>query len=699
METYYDGLNFNWRKRTPVILQSEAAECGVTSLLMVMNYYGANLDLLKIKSQNNLPSRGMNLYDLNKLAEKYHFDTEPVSIDIDEVHDLILPCVLHWDLTHFVVLTKIQKGYFILHDPALGEIKVNKKELSQHFTGVALQISPTKGFKKNVSPKTLISLKALFSDVQGLKSACFKIFFLSLAIEFFTLLLPMGNQLMMDHVLPAKDYGFLTLICIAMLLLSITQTFISVMREWMAIIFGTKLQLLWRKSMFRHLINLPVSFFERRKLGDIVSRFNSLDALRETFTTNIIQIVLDVIILVGASVIMVLYSPVLYFLVLFFLLIYLSIRIVTYSHYRRISAEQIQKSALQSSHFMETLYCIASIKGMNMQSARLSCWHNLNVNELNTDLKSARFNIVYSTVSGLISALDSIIVLWVGIQLVIQNELSLGMLMAFNIYRSEFSMRSGNIIDSMIAIKMATLHQERVSDILLSEGEDLGTLQLPLPVSTDSLSLSCNNLAFSYDDFSQPIFKNLSFDVPAGSSLAITGGSGVGKTTLLKIMAGLLQPSSGEIQVNGKSIRKHGLGNYRSQIACVLQDDRLLSGTVNENISSFITDPDRERIVFCAKQSSIHEEIMALPMGYNTLLSELGGTISGGQKQRILIARALYKQPVILFMDESTSHLDAANERKINQAISALNITRVIVAHRQTTIDSADVVLHLSDAQ
>jgi colicin V processing peptidase. Cysteine peptidase. MEROPS family C39 len=181
--------------------------------------------------------------------------------------------------------------------------------------------------------------------------------------------------------------------------------------------------------------------------------------------------------------------------------------------------------------------------------------------------------------------------------------------------------------------------------------------------------------------------------------LAITGGSGVGKTTLLKIMAGLLQPSSGEVKVNGKSIRKHGLGNYRSQIACVLQDDRLLSGTVNENISSFVTNPDRERIVFCAKQSSIHEEIMALPMGYDTLLSELGGTISGGQKQRILIARALYKQPVILFMDESTSHLDAANERKINQAISALNITRVIVAHRQTTIDSADVVLHLSDAQ
>ncbi|WP_017345616.1 peptidase domain-containing ABC transporter [Pantoea sp. A4] len=699
MEKYHDGLHFNWRKRTPVILQSEAAECGVTSLLMVMNYYGANLDLLKIKSQNNIPSRGMNLYDLNKLAEKYHFDTEPVSIDIDEIHELTLPCVLHWDLTHFVVLTKIQKRYFTLHDPALGEIKVNKKELSQHFTGVALQISPAKGFEKNVEPKNLISLKALFSGVQGLKSACFKIFFLSLTIEFFTLLLPMGNQLMMDHVLPAKDYGFLTLICIAMLLLTITQTFISVMREWMAIIFGTKLQLLWRKSMFRHLINLPVSFFERRKLGDVVSRFNSLDALRETFTTNIIQILLDIIILIGASVIMMLYSPVLYFLVVFFLLIYLSIRIVTYSYYRRISAEQIHKSALQSSHFMETLYCIASIKGMNMQSARLSCWHNLNVNELNVDLKSARFNIVYSTVSGLISALDSIIVLWVGIQLVIQNELSLGMLMAFNIYRSEFSLRSGNIIDSMVTIKMATLHQERVSDILLSEGEDLGTLQLLLPVSTDSLSLSCNNLAFSYDDFSQPIFKNLSFDVPAGSSLAITGGSGVGKTTLLKIMAGLLQPSSGEVQVNGKSIRKHGLGNYRSQIACVLQDDRLLSGTVNENISSFVTNPDRERIVFCAKQSSIHEEIMALPMGYDTLLSELGGTISGGQKQRILIARALYKQPVILFMDESTSHLDAANERKINQAISALNITRVIVAHRQTTIDSADVVLHLSDAQ
>ncbi len=679
----------------PVILQTESAECGLAALLMVFNHYGLTMDLIHLRNQHAISSHGLNLVSINQIARHYQFDTHPVSIEMAEISQLRLPCILHWDLTHFVVLIKVTKNRYVIHDPALGRVVLSANKFSEHFTGIALQLWPGTRFKKDEVPVEKIKMRQLFGSITGLKAALIKVFCLSLLVELFTLLMPIGNQLIMDHVIPAQDSGLLTVICGAMLLMVVTQALIMLLRSWLVLITGMQIQLQWRQGIFDHLLKLPLLWFEKRKLGDIQSRFASLDAIRETFTTNAVQLILDVIMVAGATVMMMAYSPLLFFLVLSFSLIYVVMRILTFNYYRRISEEQIIKTASQHSHFMETLYGIATVKSMNMHEQRAGRWFNLNVSELNIGIKNAKFSFVYNAAYTLIGSLDNVLILWIGTYGVMGGELSLGMLLAFSYYRSEFSTRTGNIINMLLELKMISLHKERVSDILLTPTEDIATI-FPAKNSDISFNIRAENLSFRYDDFTPTVFDQLSIVIPAGKSVAIVGASGCGKTTLLKVLCGLILPSSGLITLNGIELRKFGLKNYRENIACVLQDDKLLSGTIEENISAFSSQLDREWLVKCAELASIHDDIMALPMQYSTYLSELGGSISGGQKQRLMIARALYRRPKILFMDESTSHLDAFNEARINQAIAAMNITRVIVAHRQSTIDSADEVFDMS---
>lgn len=690
------GLNLFWRKTPPVILQSESAECGLASLLMVINHYGAGHDLTAFRSKHSLSVRGMTLATLNEVACRESFETHAVSVELHEIPSLRLPCILHWDMNHFVVLVGHRGGKYIIHDPAIGRRVMPLQEVSRHFTGVALQLWPGAKFTSAAPVMPKLGIREMFRDIHGLKTALVKLFCLSLLVEMFSLIMPLGNQFIMDHVLPAQDIGLLTLICIAMFMMVITQTVISILRAWLAMTTGTQIQLQWKMGMFRHLLNLPILWFEKRKLGDIASRFGSLDTLRETFTTNIVQMILDAIMLIGTSVMMLIYAPILFAIVVMFTLLYAFVRLSTYRYMRQITEEQIVCSARQHSHFMESLYSVSTIRSMNMHEQRARSWYRLNVNELNADIKNAKFGIFYATAETFISAVDNIVVLWLGTQAVIEGVLSLGMLLAFTSYRSLFSARAGSIITSALQLRMMSLHRERISDVFLSPAEEFGSNEHNHAVKTDKgMSLSCEQIGFRYDDFSQPVFSNISLSIPAGSSLAITGTSGCGKTTLLKILAGLIPAQHGEVQLNGHDLKSYGLAKYRDRIACVLQDDRLLAGTIAENISGFSSQPDNKLIRDCARTACIHDDIESLPMGYGTHLSELSGSLSGGQKQRLMIARALYRRPSILFMDESTSSLDENNEARINVSISNLNITRVIVAHRKSTIESADRVFHL----
>lgn len=693
-ENIISKLNFSFRKSTPVILQSEVSECGIACLAMISGYYGLNIDLFNFRERFGSPSQGVSLLSLSHTADRAGLKNRALSLDLDEIHQLKLPCVIHWGMNHYVVLTKVRRSSFVVHDPALGKRIIGIQELSNNFTGIAMELWPDQNFQQEKA-KSRLRLLDLMRNIVGLKSTLIKLFAFSVVIEAIGLLLPIGTQMVTDHVIMAHDQSLLAVICIGLVTFTLFRTFLSMLRGWTSLTLNTLTSIQWKTTLFDHLVRLPLAFFEKRQLGDIQSRFGSLDTIRSTFTNSIVTGVIDSIMTIGLLVMLTLYGGWLVWVVVGFTVCYAIIRLATYRFYRRVSEEQVIKGARANSHFMESLYGIATIKALNIKERRSQNWLNLNIDACNAGIKQTRFDMLFGGINTFISSIDQVVILWLGALMVIDNNMSLGMFMAFNAYRGQFSQRASSLIDLVMQLRMLSLHNERLSEIAFSEPE----AEMPVRrvfAENEGIKLEIKNLSYQYDPFSQPIFSNLDITIEPGESLALVGPSGVGKTTLLKVMCGLLSPTSGDVKANNLSIEKIGLNNYRLSTACVLQEDRLFSGSIAENISCFEDNADMDFIIECARHCNIHDEIINMPMGYETLVGELGTGLSGGQKQRLLIARALYRKPGILFMDEATSHLDLNNEANINQSISSLSITRVIVAHRPSTIASADRVIDLS---
>jgi ATP-binding cassette subfamily B protein RaxB len=641
-----------------------------------------------------LQSHGTTLNALATVAQKAGLKTRALSLDIEEIRELRLPCVLHWSLNHFVVLVAVKGKRFVINDPALGRRVVHHKEISENFSGIALEAWPDSGFVQE-KQRSRLKLRELMHNIVGLKSALTKILMLSVVIETVNLLLPMGTQVVTDHVITAHDENLLLVICVGLMFFTIFKTWVSMMRAWVSLKLNTLTDVQWKTSFFDHLIGLPLAFFEKRQLGDIQSRFASLDTIRSTFTNSIVSGIIDSIMTIGLLVMLSLYGGWLVWVVLGFTLCYAAMRAITYKFYRAINEELIVKRARSGSHFMETLYGIATIKSLNLKNRRSQHWLNTNIDVSNAGLKQTRFDMLFGGINTFINSTDQVVILWLGAQMVMDNTMTIGMYMAFNAYRGQFAQRAASLIDLTMQLKMLSLHNERISEIVYSEPEAESPVR-KIFADDVGVSLEVQNLAYQYDLLSKPVFSNVNLSVAAGESVALIGASGIGKTTLLKVMSGLLTPERGDIFIGGFDINKIGINNFRSNIACVLQEDRLFSGSIADNISGFDEEMDRALLVDCAMRCNIHEEILRMPMGYETIIGELGAGISGGQKQRLLIARALYQKPKILFMDEATSHLDINNEKMVNAAIESLNITRIIIAHRPSTIASADRIIDLA---
>lgn len=693
LKALLDKLDLKLWRRVPVVHQTESSECGIACLAMIGGHYGRNVDLLTLRRQFNLSARGTTLNSVRSIGSQMGMETRAVSLDLDELSALKLPCILHWDFNHFVVLVRIRKGRFIIHDPALGRRTVGPEEISQRFTGVALEVWPGSEFLPE-TVKSRVKLRTLIHNIYGIRSTLAKIFCLSLVIETISLVIPVGTQLVMDHAIPAGDRGLLTLICTGLMFFILLRVAVSMVRAWSSLMMETLISVQWQSGLFRHLLQLPLAYFERRKLGDIQSRLDSLEMLRSTFTSSVVGAMMDCIMVVGLLVMLVLYGGWLATVVLGFTAVYVLIRLLTYNHYRQLSEEAVVREARAGSYFMETLYGIATVKMQGMSERRGGHWLNLKIDSINTHIRLTRMDMLFGGVNAFIAACDQVVILWLGTSLVMDNQMTIGMFVAFGAFRGQFSDQVASLTNFLLQLRMMSLHNERVADIALNEREprkpdrDMKADMCPVALETCDLS-------YRYDSQSAPVFSNLNISIKPGESVAITGPSGSGKTTLMKVLCGLFIPGSGKVMMDGTDIRQLGINNYHKMIACVMQDDRLFSGSVGENICGFTENIDEAWMMECARTSCIHDMIMKMPMRYETLIGELGEGLSGGQKQRIFIARALYRRPGILFMDEATSALDNENEYDVNMAIKQLNITRVVIAHRETTLKYADRIISL----
>ena len=690
------NLEFGLKKRLPLILQTEAAECGLASLAMVASYYGHRMDLSAIRRRFSASLKGMTLHDIAVLAGRLCLTARAVRVEIDELVELKLPCVLHWNFSHFVVLDRVTRKGVIIHDPARGRRHVTREELDQGFTGVALELSPTGSFKQKTEQE-LFRLASLFKHVVGLKRSLGQIFLLALCLEVFAILSPLGLQLIIDQAIVSADVDLVTVIVIGLTSLLVLQSIIGFVRSWATMNLMTRLSIHWETSLFAHLLRLPLSYFEKRHVGDVVSRFGALGVIQKTLTTDLVGSAMDGFMVVGMLAMMFLYSGTLAVISLTVTGLYILVRIIAYRPYRAASEAELVYNARESSHFMESIRGAASVKALGLEDRRQAAWLNTLVDSVNANLTTDKLDIVFSIVNGLLLGLGRILMLWIGSRAVIQGHLTIGMLMAFSSYQEQFAGRVTSLIGMGFQLRMLSLQGERLADIALAQSETengydrAGQLAPPPPGR-----LEAKGVHFRYGNGEPDVLKNINLTVEIGESVAIVGPSGCGKSTLLKTLAGLIQPTEGYVTLQGRDIRDIGLSDYRRVTGCVLQDDRLFAGSLADNISGFDPRAEQSWIEDCARLAAIDDEIRQMPMAYESLVGDMGSTLSGGQKQRIFLARALYRKPHLLFLDEATSHLDAENEDHINKAIAKLSISLIIVAHRPATIAMADRVINFN---
>jgi ATP-binding cassette subfamily B protein RaxB len=701
-----DSLNLSlagWlgAQRVPLVLQTEAAECALACLAMVAAAHGHRTDLPTLRQKFSLSLKGATMADLMRMAGDLKFNPRALRAEPEQLSQLALPCVLHWDLNHFVVLTAVRGNVATLHDPARGVRRMKLDELSRHFTGIALELTPAADFTVKTERQT-VTLKQLLGPVRGLKRSLAQIFVLAAGLEAFVLLSPFFLQWVVDGVLVSADRDLLVTLGIGFGLLVLLQVGAAAIRSWAVLHLSATLNLQWLSNVFAHLMRLPMAWFEKRHTGDVWSRFAAVQQIQKTLTTHFIEAVLDGLLVVATLTMLLFYSVTLTLVVLTAVAAYAALRWAFFRPLREATEEALVHDARQSSHFLESLRGVQSIKLFNRQADRQARFMNRVVDTMNADIATRKLELMFSVLHRLLFGVERVAVVWLGALLVMEQQLSVGMLFAFVAFKEQFAQRISALIDKGVELRMLRLQGERLADIVLAAPEDEGLPRLVGPSAAEAAApprIEVRGLSFRYADGEPEVLRSVSFAIEPGESVAIVGPSGCGKTTLLKLMLGIHAPVSGELRVGGVPLAQVGLANWRSMIGTVMQDDALLAGSVADNICFFADAPDVAWIAACARLAAVHDEIEAMPMGYHTLIGEMGASLSGGQRQRLLLARALYKRPRILLLDEATSALDVERERIVNQQVRQLQLTRLIVAHRPETIASASRVIVLGEGR
>ncbi|KPF69871.1 hypothetical protein IP84_02905 [beta proteobacterium AAP99] len=678
-------------RRVPLILQTEAPECGIACVAMIASYHGWRTDLAAMRLRLAPSMKGVTLAHILAMARGMGMSGRGLKTEPEGLAQLKLPCILHWDLNHFVVLVAADSKRITVHDPAVGRRVMSLAEVGKHFTGVAMELAPTPEFQRK-DERQQVRASQLVGSLSGLRGVLVQVLLLSLALEVLSLAAPFFLQLAVDRVVVSRDAQLLTVLGVGFVGLALFAAAITGVRAWLGAYLSTHMSLRLQDGLFGKLLWLPMVWFEKRHIGDIVARFRSVDAIQKTLTVTFLESVMDGVMVLVTLLLMAWYSLTLTAVVLAATLLYGLTRWLLYAPLRRATDEKLLHEGRSSTHFIETLRGMMAIKLNRRELERRGAYQNLLVAQANADAQVQRVAIVQRTAHALIFGLESVIVVWLGASIVIEGQLSVGMLFGFLGFKLLFINRIINLTDKLVEFRMLDLHAERVADITLTEPEPGGDLAAgPAP---RSFAIEARGLGFAYG-VEGPVFRGVDLDVKPGEMVAIVGPSGAGKTTLVKVLVGLLDRTEGNLLVGGRDLRDWDLGALRSRVGVVMQDDQLFVGSIEDNISFFDPHHDPKAVRACARLAMVDADVDAMPMGYNTLVGSLGMALSGGQKQRILLARALYRQPAVLFLDETFDQLDLALEQRITTQLRGLGMAIVIVSHRPDTVREVDRIIEL----
>lgn len=689
-------LNLSGRRRIELIRQSESAECGLACLAMISGFHGSMYDLAAMRSRFQTSMKGMTLNTVMNLAGAIGLTSRPVRCELDEMRGLQLPAMLHWGGNHFVVLERMGSRRCLIHDPATGSQTFRWNEVSERFTGIALELSPGPNFRPQTERK-LLKLSTLLRLTGDTMKGLLQALVLSIVIEILLLASPFYVQLAIDDAIVKGDANFINVLAAAFFGLLVFRTISSCIRSLTLQFVSQTLSFDMQSRVFHHMIRLPLQWYQKRHVGDIQSRFGSIHPIQSFISNGAISGMLDGILSIAVVVLMCLYSLILTSVVLTSVVLYIIIRVSTIQLQRRVAGDAITAHALEQSKFLESVRAIGTIKSCGVERTRENTQRNAIATSINSSIRSGNVRIAYDTVAVLIDGTADILIVYIGALAVMKGNLTLGMLTAFLAYKQQFYSRITNLVEQVVNWRLLNIDLGRLADIALSQPDK--ALEVNGHSSAITGRLQCRNLSFSYAYGEAPVVIDANLDIEAGDYVAITGPSGCGKSTLVKLLAGLYVPSSGEVLLDGRPIPHWDHHTLRSAISIVTQEDTLLAGTIADNISVFAEDRDMEWVRTCANLAQIESDVEKMAMGFETLVGDLGSSLSAGQKQRVLIARALYRRPKILILDEGTSHLDVFNEKAVNDALAALRITRIVVAHRPETVKSASRRLVLIDGK
>ena len=657
---------------------------------MVAACYGDRSSLRELRSKFRVSLRGMTLKHVRDCAEALGFRSRAVRLDLDELAQLRLPAILHWDLNHFVVLEGVRGRKARIVDPAVGTRILALDEIGTSFTGVALELAPTPNFRPRTT-EAAIGLPSFASSLRGLAGPLATVFTLTVVLQVFALIMPVNTQLTVDHGIRQGDMNLVFALAAGFALIGVVGALTDFFRSLLLLYVGNTAAFRMVAGLAHHLIRLPDPWFDARHTGDVLSRFGSLAPIRQFLTTGAFAMVLDAVMAVGTLAVMFVYSWDLTLVMCAFLALFAGVNWATYMPLRNLTHESIAAGALENSTFIENVERHRAIKLLGAQTTRDDAWGRRYVDSLNAGARLTRFRTHLGLGTSLLATIESVVVLLLGASKVITGEFSLGMLFAYTSYSAMFSARVHSLIAAAVGLRMLRLHQERVADIGLTDreavDESAGTrLDIQGRIQAEGVS-------YAYGE-EGPALADFSLDVAPGEIVAIAGESGSGKSTLVKLLAKLLLPDEGSIRIDGVETRQLDTAHFRNQLGVVMQDDDLFSGSLIENISMDVGAPI-ERVEHAARIACIHDDIEAMPLGYQTLVGHMGSTLSGGQRQRVMIARAVFREPRLLLLDEGTAHLDGELQEHVLKNLRTLEATIVAVTHDPRVLELVDRTIRI----
>jgi ATP-binding cassette subfamily B protein len=688
-----------WRKftkRYPFFEQQSAADCGAACLVMVGRYWGKNLSINRLRDLANVSRSGASMRSLSAAAESLGFATRPVKASLDKFAQQSLPAIAHWQGRHYIVVYEITKKQVIVADPAIGQRQLTIKEFLAGWTGYALLLQPTTSLKKTQEANT--PFWQLFDLVKPHFQVLLEVFIASVLIQVFGLITPLFTQLLLDRVIVQGSILTLNTVGFGLLIFGLFRVAINGLRQYLLDHTANRISVALMVGFIKHTFGLPLSFFESRYVGDIVSRVQENQKIQRFLTGEALSIGLDLLTVFVYVGLMFWYSPPMALMTLAIVPPFVLLTFFATPFLRRISREVFTAGTLENSYLIQSLTGISSIRSMAIEQTVRWHWEELLNNLIKKNFSGQVISNQLQLISSTIQSLASTGLLWFGAWLVIQNQLTIGQLVAFNMLLGNIIQPFQRLIILWNQLQEVIVATERINDVLeaqLEEDLEHNPRQfLPRLIGR----IRFHNVTFRYHPESEiNILENLSFEILPEQTVAVVGRSGSGKTTLSKLILGLYLATDGRVLIDNQDVTSISLHSLRSQIGVVDQDTFLFGGTIRENITIAHPEASLEEIVEAAQLAGADEFIKRMPMGYETQIGEGGGMLSGGQRQRLAIARALLGNPRLLILDEATSHLDAESERIIQNNLKKIlqGRTSVIIAHRLSTVRHADLILVL----